>query len=182
MRTAALSTLLALAPILAACSSAEGASCPGEPVASLSFSATAVPSGDPALDGLDPAPALPDCDAALGFPADLELRGTLARATAGGGGALCRPSGRILFGSQVGDRWQVEDESTGAVLDGCNATCGASSRTVIAGDVLREDGEPTGFRGALVEVLTPDDPACGTCVLPCAARYALTGTVEEEGG
>jgi hypothetical protein len=39
------------------------------------------------------------------------------------------------------------------------------------------DGEAVSFAGVLVEVLSPvDGSACGTCTLPCAARYAITGT------
>ncbi len=175
------SSLLSLAALLASCSPAPAPSCPGEPVASFTFSGTKTDAGtlDPALD-LDPEPSLTDCAAEMGFPAPSlpVFTGTLSADATGPGGALCRTAGPILYGTRSGVRWEVEDASDGAVLGGCDPTCAAQSRIFIRGDVVPDTTAPTGFVGALVEQLTQTGGACGPCILPCAARYALSGTVE----
>jgi hypothetical protein len=173
--------LLALAALLASCSSETTESCPAGVVATLAFSGE-LTAGAGLSPGLDPDPAMTDCDAAkLGFPsvenrADLAFRGTLATDGTGASGALCRAGAPILFGTRAGPRWTVEEATDGAVLGACGPTCAARSRVVIAGD-LAPDPTPV-FTGALVEQLTPAAGNCGGCVLPCAARYQLTGAEE----
>jgi hypothetical protein len=176
-------SLIVLLAFLASCTSDAEQSCPGAVVATLGF--TAAPKAAGELEpGMDPEPALTDCGPAIGFPVDADghraalppFRGSLAGDAAGPGGALCRSSGRILFGTRAGTRWVVEDSTDGAVLGGCGPTCAARSRVVIAGDLTLEPAPS--FRGALVEQLTPTGGTCGACVLPCAARYQLTGTPE----
>lgn len=164
MKRAALLPLLIL---LAACAPEPTASCPGEPVGIFAFTA-----------GLDPDPALTDCAAAMKFPPSLSFRGTLSADPTGPAAALCRSDGPVLFGTRSGTRWEIVNEADGAVLGGCSPTCAAHSRVVITGDVVPDASAPTGFTGVLVEELTVTDGACGACVLPCAARYALTGTAE----
>lgn len=170
---------LALAALLlvAACDEAPQ-ECPGTEVASFQFGGTKVSAGDPTLAGLDPAPALPDCVPEVGYPSTLgPFTGTLSAGPTPQAAALCRPPARVMFGQRTGDRFVVETTTDGAVLRGCEG-CPARLRLVIAGDVLPGAPSPaTGFQGALVEVLTAADGACGTCVLPCAARYHLTGIV-----
>ncbi len=174
--------VLAATLLATACSPEAAPSCPGDPVASFAFDGDFATSG--LAPGLDPDPLLTDCDPAIGFPrgsptaAALSFRGTLSADATGSGGALCRSAGPILFGTHDGVRWQVEDSADGAVLGGCGPTCAARSRVVITGDVAPDTTAPATFAGALVEQLTFVDGACGPCILPCAARYALKGTVE----
>jgi len=169
--------VLAATLLATACSPEAAQSCPGERVASFAFDGDFATSG--LAPGLDPDPALTDCDPAVGFPSPLkQFRGTLSADATGSGGALCRADGPVLFGTHAGVRWQVEDSADGAVLGGCGATCAASSHVFIWGDVVPDTTDPTAFTGALVEQLTFADGACGPCALPCAARYALHGSVE----
>ena len=168
--------LLAFASVIAGCTTSETASCPGGAVGSFSFTGTRVAAGTLAPD-LDPAPALPDCSAGMGFPASLTFSGELSSDPTGTAGVLCRASGATLFGTRSGTRWVVEDGSDGAVLGGCDPTCAAHLRVVVSGDVVPDVVSPTGFQGALVEQLSATGGTCGACVLPCAARYALSGTV-----
>ncbi len=176
MKRAALLPLLVL---LAACAPEPTASCPGERVGSFAFSGTKREAGMLAA-GLDPDPALTDCAAAVGFPDPslLPFTGTLSADATGPAVALCRSDGPVLFGTRIGTRWKIVNEADGAVLGGCGPTCAAHSGVVITGDVVPDASAPAEFSGALVEELTVMDGACGACVLPCAARYALTGTVE----
>jgi len=169
--------VLAATLLATACSPEAAQSCPGERVASFTFDAELATSG--LAPGLDPDPLLTDCDPAVGFPDSLvPFRGTLSADATGSGGALCRGVGPVLFGTHAGVRWRVEDEADGAVLGGCGPTCAARSHVVITGDVVPNTTDPTAFTGALVEQLTFADGACGPCFLPCAARYALHGSVE----
>jgi len=166
------------ASVVVGCTTKDPASCPGGAVGSFSFTGTRVDAGMPALaPDLDPDPALTDCSAAMGFPAELTFSGELSSDATGTAGVLCRASGATLFGTRSGTRWVVEDGSDGAVLGGCDPTCAAHSWVVISGDVVPDVVSPTGFQGALVEQLTVTGGACGACVLPCATRYTLTGTV-----
>ena len=107
-------------------------------------------------------------DRAVDDPGDLDLYLALAD----------RADGPILFGTHAGVRWRVEEGADGAVLGGCGPTCAARSHVVITGDVTPNTTDPTAFTGALVEQLFFADGACGPCVLPCAARYALDATLE----
>lgn len=163
--------------LLAACDDQGAPECPGEPVASFHFVGTRVAAGDPSI-ALDPVPATADCDAALGYPDSVDFYGTLSADAAGPAGALCRSPGPVLFGQRTGDRYLLEASAEGAVLgEACTGTCSAGLRLLVAGDVLREGGAAVSFAGVLVEVMSAlPGSACGTCALPCAARYALTGT------
>jgi hypothetical protein len=127
--------------------------------------------------GLDPEPSLTTCSFDPGFPTSVGFSGTLAGDVDGSAAALCR-DGPVMFGTHSGARWTVEISTDGAVLGSCGPTCGARSRTIVAGDVGPDPSAPTTFQGALVEQLTPSAGDCGGCVLPCAARYALTGTTQ----
>jgi hypothetical protein len=186
---------LAAAAALAACDGEKTETCPGEPVAALAFAGARVPAGDPALAGLDPAPAVADCapaavgdpclaaeppacDVLPGFPATLSDAGAQAA-------ALCRPNGVVLLGPWTGSRVVVEAGTRGAVLGVCSATCTASLRLVIAGDVAGEPPDPVTFHGALVEILTRTGGDCDAClpevpgepgVRACAVRYVVDGT------
>jgi len=169
---------LAIATLaLAACDETSG-ECPGDPVASFTFDGTRVPAGGPSLAGLDPFPSIPDCEAAVGYPPGLDpFPGVLSSGPSPMAAALCRPGARVMFGQRAADRFVVETTTEGAVLGGC-AGCPARLRLVVAGDVLPGGtSPPTGFAGVLVEVLSATGGDCGTCLLPCAARYALNGSV-----
>lgn len=173
-----------LAPVLASLLAALSAcdegvdECPGDEVGELTFSGTRVPAGDPSLAGLDPDPSLPDCEAEVGHPDLLPpFPGTLSSGPSPQAATLCRAGARPMFGLRTGDRFDVETTTDGAVLRDCGG-CPARLRLVVRGDVLAGGGAPpTGFDGALVEILSAADGPCGACVLPCAARYALAGGV-----
>jgi hypothetical protein len=188
----ALAAALALA---AACDAEEPQSCPGEPVAALTFAGARVAAGDAALAGLDPAPAVadcvpaavgdpclaaepPTCEALPGFSATLSDAGAQAA-------ALCRPNGVVLLGRWTGSRVVVEAGNQGAVLGACSTSCTASLRLVVAGDVAGAPPDPVSFHGALVEVLTRAGGDCDAClpevpgepgVRACAMRYVVDGT------
>jgi hypothetical protein len=188
----ALAALLALA---AACDAEKTQTCPGEPVAALTFGGTRVSAGDPALAGLDPVPALADCvPAAVGDPClapetpTCETLPAFAATLSDAGAeaaALCRTTGIVLLGRWTGARVVVEAGNEGAVLGACSTTCTASLRLVVAGDVAGVPPDPLTFHGALVEVLTRTGGDCDAClpVVPgdpavraCAARYLIDGT------
>ncbi len=172
-----LAPALAALATLAACDEG-GADCPGDEAAELAFSGTRVPSGDPSLTGLDPDPSLPDCEAAVGHPDLLpSFPGTISFGPSAQAVTLCRAGARPMFGLRSGDRIDVETATDGAVLRDCGG-CPARLRLVAAGDLLPGGAAPpAGFDGALVEILSSADGPCGACVLPCAARYAITGGV-----
>jgi hypothetical protein len=165
----------AFASVTGGCTTSDTASCPGGAVGSFSFTATVVAAGVLA-PGLDPDPALPDCSAGMVFEPSFEFSGELASDSAGTAGVLCRASGGTLFGTRFGTRWVVENGSDGAVLGGCDPTCAAHLRVIVSGDVVPDVVSPTGFQGALVEQFSVTGGMCGACVLPCAARHALSGT------
>jgi hypothetical protein len=104
--------------------------------------------------------------------------GTLSADPGNSAGALCRTRGPVLFGQRTGDHYRLETSTDGAVLgEECAPTCSAELRLLVAGDVVRVDAEAASFAGVLVEVMSaPAGTDCGTCTLPCAARYAITGT------
>jgi hypothetical protein len=175
---AAASSLAALAAILlAACGSGAGSTCPGAPVAVLRFVGQHVVLGDPSLTpDLDPDTTVPDCEAALAYPDVLPgFVATLSADARTRVAALCRPEDVVLLGQRSGDRLTVETRTDGAVLGGCAPNCSAEIRVVVTGDLLSTDGATT-FRGSLVEITAQAGGSCGTCALPCAARYSLTGT------
>lgn len=177
LRAISLSLLLA-----AACTETDEAACPGEVVATFTFSGAKVSAGDPALDGLDPAPAVPDCPPEVGYGATLTpFPATLAADASTQAAALCRGRGVVLFGLRSGSRYVVETATGGAVLGACSPSCSAELRLVVAGDVVADaGGQPASFQGALVEVMKHVDGDCGGC-LPeptrsCAGRFAIAGT------
>lgn len=176
--------VLAVAAVAAAGCNDAGEECPGDPVADFFFTGTRIYLGDPALTGLDPVPAVPDCPANVGpppYPDQLDgFPATLSADASTQAAALCRPRGGILFGQRSGSRYAVETSNAGAVLADCTPSCAAALRLVVAGDVVTgPGGEPAAFQGVLVEVMTHVDGDCGSC-LPeparaCAARYRLQG-------
>ncbi len=172
--------LLLLAALLAACTTEEAQSCPGEQVGSFSFIGGRVAKGAPEIALFDPVPDLPDCGVDPGFPTTITpFSATLASDATGTAGVLCRANGPVLFGTRADNRWMVSDSTDGAVLAACDPTCAARSDVSIRGDVVPDAISPTGFQGALVEQLTQTAGSCGACGAPlsCAARYQLTGTV-----
>jgi hypothetical protein len=185
VRRAALAFPLAVAVLAAACGEDAPAVCPGDPVATFHFSGTKVDAGDAALAGLEPDPALPDCPGPVGYPATGErlppFDGTLARDPSTDAATLCRPREIFLFGQRTGSRYFLETGSTGAVLEGCSASCAAALRLLVAGEVVDgPDGEAAAFDGVLVEVITYVEGDCGECLPPgartCAGRFTLDGT------
>jgi hypothetical protein len=193
VRPAALT--LAAAAALSACTPEEKPQCPFDRVATLAFASSLALAGDPALAGLDPVPALPDCTpdpldpaAAIRYPASLPAwDASLTADPETGAAALCRANGVVLLGDRsASGRYSVEVDSDSAIL--CSSACVATLRVVVAGDVaLDGGGAPAGFDGILVEVLTAERGACDACLPPvagadpparaCAARYALHGTL-----
>lgn len=177
---------LAAALAVASCDGGERQTCPGVPIASLHLTGARVHVGDPVLAGVDPVAAIPDCGPALGYPdALVPFDATLAADPVTHAAALCSSRGVVLFGQRGGARYVVETGTTGAVLGAqCAATCTAAMRLVVAGDLATGgEGEPVSFGGVLVEVMSPlAESECGACTgttppaLPCAARYAVTGT------
>lgn len=167
MRTPA----LALAVLLASCTSEEEPSCPGTPFAQLAFVGSLV--SGPLEAGLDPQQDLTTCSFDPGFQSTIRFAATLAGDPEGTAAALCASS--IYFGTRAGARWRVESTSDGAVLGGCNS-CLARSRTIVTGDAGPDPSAPAEFRGALVEQLTPTTE-CRGCTIPCAARYTLVGAM-----
>ncbi len=186
--------LVATGLAAAACSPADTPSCPGDMVAVFTFDGSLVPAADPSIAALDPVPALPDCTpnpantaSPILYPRDLPtFDAKLAETPATSAAALCRSNGVVYSGARTGaSSYSVSADADPAVL--CNATCAAALRVVIAGDVATgAGGEPTGFRGILVEELTASHGGCDGCLplVPgtdpaeraCAARYALAGT------
>ncbi|HEY6005382.1 MAG TPA: hypothetical protein VIV57_21060 [Anaeromyxobacter sp.] len=187
MRRAATAAALAVAA-LGACSDPPTQECPGEPVARFHFTGTQVFLNDPALAGLDPVPSTLDCDPPQPpdqppkepqFPDVLPpFDGLLAADPSTQSAALCRPTGIVLFGQRSGLRYSVQGSTDGAVLASCAATCSATLRLFVVGNVSQDgSGAPSGFAGVLVEEMSPvgGPGTCGACTLPCAARYALAG-------
>lgn len=175
-----LASLALAAVLLAACEGEEAAECPGESVATFAFTGTKVPKGDATIADDDPFTER-DCGTGVGYEpvtAIAPFTATLAAGPEGEAAALCRTGGVVYFGQRSGDHYRVETGTEGAVLGGCAPGCSADVRHVVEGDVLLVDGAPA-FDGVLVELMTPVDPAaCGSCELPCAARFSLAGTLE----
>jgi hypothetical protein len=172
--------VVALVALVAAgaCTSDSAEECPGEAVATLAFTGVRVSQGalDPALE---PDPAAPDCEAGLGYPAELApFTGAVSTDPASGTAALCRTGegAQPLYGTLASGRLAVETATDGAVLgspcaEGCVATLALALRGSFSGT-----GPELRFDGAVVERLAVRaGAACGGCALPCAARYAVTG-------
>jgi hypothetical protein len=174
-----LAAALALSLAAACTREEEAADCPGEPVATFAFAGTLVAAGDPATGWEPPSTSgYADCPAEW-FPAALPgFEGTLSADPEAPAAALCRTSGTVLYGPRSGDRYDLETSTDGAVLgQECAATCNAALRLVVSGEVVRDAGAPSSFTGVLVEVMSAAQGSnCGSCALPCAARYALAGT------
>jgi hypothetical protein len=184
VRRAATAAALALAA-LGACSDPPAQACPGAAVATFHFTGSLVAKDDPSIAGFDPVTD-EDCDPPQGpqigpaFPDVLPpFDGLLAADPSGQSAALCRPTGIVLFGQHSGTRYSVQGSTDGAVLASCAATCSAALRLFVVGNVSSDPGgAPSGFAGVLVEEMSKVGAAdCGTCTLPCAARYALAGTL-----
>lgn len=130
--------------------------------------------------GLDPDPALPDCGEGIPYPDPLPpFTATISTDPASGTAALCRtdPEAEQLFGTLAsGGRLDVSASTEGAVLgDPCAAACVATMTLTVRG-TLSGQGASLRLDGAVVERLAPRAGAdCGSCVLPCAARYAAAG-------
>lgn len=159
--------------------------CPGETVASFTFSTP--PDGGPAQAGStcpfagDPNQVLQ----ALAFQAEL-------RVSADGGAALCRgtPHARQWLGTLQADRLDVSVTDVGGGTPSCSCALAVVER--VTGDLQRDGGLPVGFAGELTDSVSPADPAlldggvpdggvCG-CALPCQIRYApLLGTATDGG-
>jgi hypothetical protein len=170
---------LLLLVVLASCTSeAAPPICPGEEVARLSFEY--VPATAALAAGLDPYGNVTDCPSTLVAPEPRRFAATLSADPAGEAGAVCRSTGAIMYGTRNGTRWEVEAGTDGAVLGTCGPTCAARSDTSVRGDVAPEPDAPTSFTGALVERFSRTDGACGSCPLPCAVRYDLTGSAEAQ--
>jgi hypothetical protein len=172
------SALLLLAVLASCTSEAAPPICPGEEVAQLSFEF--VPATAALAAGLDPYGNVTDCPSTLVAPEPRRFAATLSAEPAGTAGALCRSTGAIMYGTRTGSRWEVALGSDGAVLAPCGATCAARSDTSVRGDVAPEPDAPTSFTGALVEKFSRTDGECGSCPLPCAVRYDLTGAAEAQ--
>jgi hypothetical protein len=162
---------------LAACSDADTHACPGEDVATFTFSGPRVTREalDPALD---PVPAAPDCATDIAYPdALVAFTATISTDPTSGTAALCR-SGRAqqLYGTLSAGRLDVSTATDGAVLgDPCPAGCVAVMTLTIRGTVSGA-GAAARFDGAVVEQLAVREGAdCGACALPCAARYDADG-------
>jgi hypothetical protein len=171
--------LAALLAALAACNASPSHTCPYSAVVALQFTGSRAAAGALA-PGLDPSPAFADCPLPgtldpIGFPSTVAFAGTLAANEGDPRAALCRTGATNLGGSRADARWTVHVDAPGAMLGNCGATCAAISRVTVTGDVTPSAAAPTGFSGALVETLEYDAGDCGTCALPCAGRYALTG-------
>jgi len=152
--------------------------CPGELVASFTFSTPT--DGGPSSTcpfASDPNQVVQS----LAFTAALHL-------SPDGGAALCRPvpRARHWLGTFQADRLDVSASDVGGGTPDC--ACALSVVERVIGDVQRDGGVPVAFLGELVDSVAPADPAaldggaCGArCYLPCEIRYtplagAATGT------
>lgn len=188
------------APLLAclaalACAAEEPTPCPGTAVATFRFKGPLVAATDPDVFPVDPASGIPDCTpdpwdetAPVRYPPLLPpFVATLAGDPDAGTAALCRPNGIVYSGLRTGpSSYEVEASAQAAAL--CEASCAATLKVVVAGEVERDPGggDPVAFRGLLVEVLTASRGTCDAClplvpgadppVRACAGRYSLSGT------
>jgi hypothetical protein len=154
---------LAATGLLAACSKASQEPCPGQPVGTFRFTVTDL--GTPR----------PYCAAvpAEGTTVVGAFSGTLSQDAGLGTVALCLDSSKASpYYGRVEDGVFTLTASSGlAVLGVCGENCATSSVLTIEGSL---DGGGT-FAGTLTEAFEFSSGDCGTCVLPCAAVYGLTG-------
>jgi hypothetical protein len=152
----------------------EPATCPGGPVASLSFSGTRVlvtcTAGEPAA-GIN----------AL-YPATVSFTGTISAASDGVGAWLCpaRGGAEPLVGSLVANLLDVSLETRGALLAPCSGGCAVTVHQQVIGTLQRATGGAAiGFTGTLLDQATLDatvpGASCSPCTAPCQATYALAG-------
>ncbi len=152
----------------------EPATCPGTPVASLSFSGTRVLvtclAGEPAA-GIN----------AL-YPATVSFTGAVSSAADGVGAWLCpaRAGAEPLVGSLVADLLDVSLDTRGALLATCSAGCAVTVHQQVTGTLQRgPGGAAVGFTGTLLDQATLDASVpganCTPCTAPCQATYALAG-------
>jgi hypothetical protein len=189
---AALAVLTGLvAPALAACSSAPGATCPGAAVAAVQLTfirtaqgcanGTAPKKSDGVTDDWDALykPLIGYAEAAP--PDRTPVSVTFGYGPGAGAAALCtgKPWATPLTGTVAvavaGDTIDVAARTDGAVLAACAATCTVTAEQQVTGLLARDPtGAITGFAGTLVETDTPrPDATCGPCTGPCTATWQL---------
>ena len=158
----------ALALALAACTSGDAASCPGEPVGTWLFTVTGTfyPDGVPALFCEKPAQ---DASQVVGA-----FRGTLSSDPSLGTAALCIQGagdlGQPYFGRVEAGVYTLNAVAGLAVLTRCGTNCSASAALRIQGEVTA-----AGFEGTLTETFTAPQGDCGACAFPCEKTYGLEG-------
>lgn len=165
----ALAVALALAG-LAGCASSPGEPCPGELLAALRVEGVRDDAGtgcvSPPDGGWSAPAALAPFDATFRWDAET---GTLAYCAGG-------PHAAVLRGTRDGDHLRAAVTVPGAVLGRCAATCLPLMTVEIEGDLSGGGGAPLAFAGTLTETFDGGAGPCGACQLPCASRYAVTGT------
>jgi hypothetical protein len=165
---------LALAAFLAgACTHQDTSQCLGTPVGTFTFTLHD-PGGNP-----------PDCRATPPAGSDVvgSFVGTLSVDPGLGTAALCTDrSGASPYRGQVVEGVYGLTAPGGlAVLAACGQNCATSSSLAVAGSIVKtpDPADPavvvTRFEGTLTESFTFSGGDCGTCALPCAATYTLTG-------
>jgi hypothetical protein len=164
--------LLAVAAFLACDDEPDRERCVGEPVARLAFEGGGALPVPPLLPGEVALPACP------GVPADVAFTATIAF-TGDDTAALCtnRPFAAVATGPREGDAIDVSTITSRAILTQCGEGCLVEVRERLAGTLLPSAAAPERFEGALVDTVFPaaSPTLCGTCALPCAARYGILG-------
>jgi hypothetical protein len=142
--------------------------CPGDVQAQFQLSAVLV-------DGAA-------CQAAIQAAAAPALAASISF-TGADAAAVCpsRPLAEPILGARSGDVIDVVASAEPAAASGC--TCSVRVVERVSGTVTRDaTGAATGFTGELVdEVAAADGGPCtaaagSTCLVPCAVRWALTGS------
>jgi hypothetical protein len=168
----ALLALATLSASLAACGASGRGDCPGDTIGVFDLAGTRNLASDPAD------PTIPACPPETGFDdAPIAFSGTLSSDAGTSGAAFCsgRDHAETLFGSRSGDAVHLEATTSGAILGGCGA-CAAELTIILDGTVQRDSaGAATGFGGSYIERMRRIEGDCGTCPLPCDARYDVTG-------
>lgn len=146
--------------------------CPGHAVATLAFTGDAS-TPPPLLPGEDPLPAC------TGVPENVAFTATIALGEDGATAALCtsRAYSAAARGTRSGDAIDVSTVTARAVLSQCADTCVVEVRERVAGTLLPSADAPERFEGAVVDTVYPSGTSslCGSCSVPCSARYAITG-------
>lgn len=172
-RIAAVAAAAALAGLLACRDESSTARCPGEPAGTFAFTAGGALAPPPLLPGEEPLPGCP------GAPVELAFTATIALGADGETAALCtsRPFAAVKHGTRDGDTIDVSTVTARAILSDCASTCVVEVHERVRGALLPSADAPEAFDGALVDVAYPTGASslCGSCSLPCAARYAIRG-------